>query len=568
MKFDLKGFKKVSSDAHHTTLQHPNGHMIKIAHQPLSPKMRKDLDSLPAQEIKMAEGGKVPGGNGSPSIDSDKAKQMSDSSQESGWQPQKWVQNLKEGLGIEKPKPAPSQNYADGGDVNQDTPEKIAQDAAAQAPSEPAPQPAPAAPPVVVNVQAPQPIPNMPTPQPTPAAPPVQAQPAQQPPAVAPQQAPQQPPQGGYDPYGTQAYGQAYGKGLNEEKAGIFGEANAAAQQGQAEAKALSQAAAAQQQAKQTYQDHFNELDNERKAVQKDYSNGHIDPNHYLNSMGTGQKIATAIGLILGGAGAGVTGQNPAMDFLKMQINNDIEAQKADMNKKENLLSANFKQFGNLKDATDMTRVMQNDIVSNQIKQAAAQATSPMARAKALEAAGKLDMESAGVVSQLAMKKSLLSGMQSGHIDPAKVVNMVVPSDQRAAANKELTEAQGMVSAKDNLLASFDKLTELNTIGHSITSPLQTSRAVAAIRDPLIASLSKETAGRFTDSDAKMVGALFPAKGDSNEVIATKKAQLNKLISEKMHFPILETYGISPSNMGRYSQGGQNKIQESAPVVK
>jgi len=53
---------------------------------------------------------------------------------------------------------------------------------------------------------------------------------------------------------------------------------------------------------------------------------------------------------------------------LNRQIDRDIDAQKATLGRKESLLSANMRQFGNLHDATQMTKVMQTDIVSNQLK--------------------------------------------------------------------------------------------------------------------------------------------------------------------------------------------------------
>lgn len=68
MKFDLAKFKKVASDKHSTTLQHPQGHTVKISHNSISPKMRGQLAALP-----MAEGGNV-GASGFPVINVDKGK--------------------------------------------------------------------------------------------------------------------------------------------------------------------------------------------------------------------------------------------------------------------------------------------------------------------------------------------------------------------------------------------------------------------------------------------------------------------------------------------------------------
>jgi hypothetical protein len=57
---DFKGFKKASCDKNCTILKHEAGHTLKIAHKALSPKMREALEKLP-----MADGGGV-----DPDIDS------------------------------------------------------------------------------------------------------------------------------------------------------------------------------------------------------------------------------------------------------------------------------------------------------------------------------------------------------------------------------------------------------------------------------------------------------------------------------------------------------------------
>jgi hypothetical protein len=56
VKIDVKNFKKIECDDHCTTLQHPNGHTIKIAHKGLSKEYKKQLDEIPMQ---LAKGGKV-----------------------------------------------------------------------------------------------------------------------------------------------------------------------------------------------------------------------------------------------------------------------------------------------------------------------------------------------------------------------------------------------------------------------------------------------------------------------------------------------------------------------------
>lgn len=57
MNLNLSKFHKVETDDHATTLYHPSGHTIKIARKGLSDDLKKQLDDLPT---KMAKGGDVP----------------------------------------------------------------------------------------------------------------------------------------------------------------------------------------------------------------------------------------------------------------------------------------------------------------------------------------------------------------------------------------------------------------------------------------------------------------------------------------------------------------------------
>lgn len=375
-------------------------------------------------------------------------------------------------------------------------------------------------------------------------------------------------PQAPSDPYGTQTYYDLMSKGLGQQQAGAAAEAKAIGEQGKAESGVLQQGIEQKQQALQNFQGHYEALNKEREAFINDVKSKDIDPNRYIHNMGFGQKILTAIGLIGGGIS---TDHNLALNFLNKQIDNDIAAQKENQGSRQSLLKANMAQFGNMRDATDMTRLMTQDIVTNQLQQAAANAKDPIAKANYLKIAGGLQERAAPVMSQIAMRRTLLGGMQSGASNPGQVIRMIVPENMQKDAYKELGEAQQLQRAKDNILSSFDKVANINTVGGRLTSPIQTPKQVHAILDPIIAQLSKETAGRFTETDSKFLGSLFPSPGDSAETQQTKRSQVLKLVNEKMNFPLLQSYGIQMGNSGqggKYSEQGEKKIQLGAPVIK
>lgn len=369
---NISKFKKVEDNEHFATLKSEEGHEIRIAKAPLHPNHRKQLESLP-----MLAGGTPDAPIGTAQdvdLDIPETATPVDITGQGGDLPANLI-NPNPGAAsmAANPQPEVTQPGAD--------PSALPYGVTPEAVSTPKVEAAPAAA----------------TPTQTPDEEPVSTQ-----------------PQPAADPYGNDAYSSSLMKGINEQKAGIGAEARAQAAQGQQEAAQLQGAIQKQQDIVSHFDKESAVLTKERQAVQEDIKNQHIDPNHYLNSMGTGQRIQTAIGLILGGFAAGAGQANPAQQFLNEQINRDIDAQKAELGKKENLLSANLKQFGNLKDATQMTAAMQMDIVGNKLKMAAAQAMDPLAKARALQAAGKLDQEAAGLQAQVAMRRTMTGGALAG----------------------------------------------------------------------------------------------------------------------------------------------------------
>lgn len=263
-------------------------------------------------------------------------------------------------------------------------------------------------------------------------------------------------------------------QGLEHTQAGIANEARALGAQGAAEANLLQESIQQKQDAQQYYQEHYNALDQERQGFQQDIVNQHIDPNHYMSSMGTSGRISTGIGLILGGIGGGLTHQeNPALKFLNAQIDRDIHSQVAELGKKENLLSANMRQFGNLKDATEMTRIMQNDIVSMQLKQAAAKAMDPLAKARAMQASGKLDMDTAQLQGQMANRLTVQNAVGLIQKDPSKaqqIIGVIQNLDPKRAEElqKHLVPGVGLAPTPDDAKLAKEALSRRESIQQNI----------------------------------------------------------------------------------------------------
>lgn len=240
-----------------------------------------------------------------------------------------------------------------------------------------------------------------------------------------PSEMPQQPSQmGGGIPGMSGDYESMLKGGYNQALQGLQQEATAKTNLGNIQAEQLRQQQDDQMKAKNAYQSNYDAINQERMAHIEDIKNGYIDPEKYWTGMkdpktgemkGGHSKIMSAIGLILGGFNP-TNNPNAAIDMLKYQMNQNIDAQKANLNSNQNLLAANLRQFGNMRDATDMTRIMQNDMMVKQLQESAAKAQGPMAKAQILQTAGKLQMEMPSQLQPFAMRRAIMGMSGPGDV--------------------------------------------------------------------------------------------------------------------------------------------------------
>lgn len=131
--------------------------------------------------------------------------------------------------------------------------------------------------------------------------------------------------------------------------------------------KAAETGAAQAQQDAQTVQQRIAEQDSRAKQI------ADVNPNAYWQNLGTAGKISSSIGLILGGIGAGLTkGPNYAFESIQKAIQNDIEAQKFNIGKKENELSRYMQGTHDLQAAQHQLAAQHWAVAAAQIESAAA----------------------------------------------------------------------------------------------------------------------------------------------------------------------------------------------------
>lgn len=222
------------------------------------------------------------------------------------------------------------------------------------------------------------------------------------PPPEFPQQSPSQamPPEG--SPY-DEAPGYKEATAAQQTMGAAYGTA------GRTEAEAYTKAAKADQDALLAVQGDLKSKGDEIKAATQDIRDAHINPNSYLESMDAGKKVTTAIGLLLGGISSGMTGQpNPALTFLHNQIDRDLNAQKANMEQKNNLLVGLERQYGDKIVAENMFKAIRANTLSNQVGAAGAKLNSALGQQNAQLGQATLKQQAADY-----LRKAHLAQMQA-----------------------------------------------------------------------------------------------------------------------------------------------------------
>jgi hypothetical protein len=559
MKIDLSKFKMKHHDGKIATLIHPEGHEFRVAINALHPENRKNLETLAKHNEKAPK---------APSIKSPMQTPPKESA------PQQMAMEAKGGA-ISKPK-----MYADGTDNV--SPDDVSGGSAdyAQAPDDSAGRSG------VVSSQDAAPLqveaidPNSPD-----AAAPSAQQPQPQKPmmAQAPNSAPSStnppnPPSSGVPQAGAQ-------EGYESDYRGKQAEAAAIQSQGARDEAALKAKGLAAQNLNDKFNLNHSELVKHQLDTLDDIKNQHIDFNRYQGSRTTGQKIATGVSLMLGGIAGGINGSggNVGMDFLNRQIERDIETQKAQLNQKQTLYSS-YRQMGmDDLEATQMTRALMNDKYAADIQASAAKASGPLAQARAQQAIGQLQQQSAGLIYQQAMRNTLMgkgaAGSQPGSMegqDPASFVPMVVPKEHQAKVFGEIEAAQNTRRMGDTIMDQFDKAAQ-------DVRPFSGGRlknVIPGTESAYVGGLHQAMQPTFKDLEGTVRQAamentfnnITPHMGNSDKEIGIKRQALVDYLKSKASAPTAKGFGIDldrfSSTTTRPQQSPETKTMQGAQYQK
>lgn len=404
IKVDLSKFKLRSRDEHKAVLEHPDGHTFNVAIKALHPENRKNLDSL-----KMADGGEVKGKQSSgPNLDPDKLKQFQDNSifnssgkkKQDSAQPRMYAEGTPGApvgeddsipLNINAPQVSdalvnPNPGSMQSAPIGTIDPASVPKDSYFQSPEQfaqmqEAKNPSPAETPVPEAMRTPSAS-------------------GEAPPVSAPQSDANAVPQSKLPPSPIDALTQAYNSNLGA----ISDESKILQQKAKEEETAFKAKALAEDKLKTDHDTNLTNMMTEVETLRKAIKKGQINPNNYMGSLSTGGKIATAIGLALGGIGGGT---NQALEFVNRQIDRDIDAQKAELGKKETLLSSLSRLYGDQVTGEHMTRAILNDQALAHVQEAEAKAASPLAKTRAQQLGTQFKMQIVPAIQKAALTQTL-----------------------------------------------------------------------------------------------------------------------------------------------------------------
>lgn len=301
-------------------------------------------------------------------------------------------------------------------------------------------------------------------------------------------------------------YGNALSKSFAQEQAANQAAADAIGIQSQQQAKSQDQLAASMQQAQNVYQSHLNDLTQGAQALTNDIANTHVDPQHFWNNSSTGSKIGMLAGMIISGFGAGAGQGNMAMNIVNKNIEQDIDAQKAELGKKQNLLSHNLAETGNLNAAIDQTRLGLLAVTQGQMQAAALKQGGPLAQANMEKQNAAIDQQKAGIIHDLAVKKmgyDLLSqpnasnNVAPGSIDQNRLLGlrytgMIDPKDESAIQSE--SKDYGMMANKVSWL--YNQTQDLKDL---YKNPVANHFLINEKKDLISTEMAKDNIGRVSE---------------------------------------------------------------------
>lgn len=276
-----------------------------------------------------------------------------------------------------------------------------------------------------------------------------------------------------------------------------------------------------------------------------------VDPNRFYKNASTGQKVGFALSAMLSGFAG--DRENTGLALLKQSIDNDIMAQKADIEKAgkvaDNKKSLYATALDHFKDANTAFYYTQNQMMKEaevRLKQIAAQYQGPQIQAKLGMELAKIQQEQ--VESAAKFQKSFaMSGEMAAADDVYQKITTMVPKEQMGEAIKEYGQYKNLMNAMTQIDKIFDRVNKVSSVGRNVPfvqtqSKTDLDQALAELV-PLYKMASGEQVQK-SDED-RMRSFLGRTMGSEAELQQRKEdfKEMLKSLAVK-NFPMLHGMGI------------------------
>ena len=398
----------------------------------------------------------------------------------------------------------------------------------------------------------------------------------------------------GIDP----ARAQEYSTGAREEREGIAaqGAAESAASDKIAEAERIHGEDQAigrlkREQEEKSRQAALEAHEAKLTGLLEEHAKGEIDPDHFWSSRTMPQKILSIASLVAGGFLQGFRGvPNPAQAMIDRAIDQDIAAQRANLEKKgrdiehqKGLLAETYRRFGRMDAAEESARMVMEQEYASKLKQIGAESNSPIVQARVEQALGKHDQDIA--LRRQSFEKyapPVYAGSSVGAPVKNQALVFMGPDGQRyvardAESRKKLAEAVAANQDMKGTLAAYQAANEKLSVIDRASIKTGTPTAAAAQATTLYyTALSKERQLQNDGVYKKSEEPMFPkilappdrilgsSKGQANAAIQHADRELSGTIKAEDPLPVTQSFGPKGPQAG-YTGGTYQPPAPAAP---
>jgi len=334
--------------------------------------------------------------------------------------------------------------------------------------------------------------------------------------------------------------------------------------------------------ANKSYDERVQKYTADANRLQKQIEQNPVDSNKYYKNLTTGGKISAAIGLMVAGIGAGITKtENAALKVINNAIDNDILAQKQNMDQANNLYRENLNRVKDEGVAYNLTKADILGKVELDIKSAASKADSAQQKAALLKNLSEVQMARNSYLQKSALTDVLKLAQTNPQMITPEIAQML-PEEQRARIvpgagftyTKEGAQKVREIKAnRDDIMGLVDTLENIRKQSGRELTPSEASAKAKAVGQVLIGKFREPVLGpgAMTEGEYDRLKQLIPTDVTAvasldNNIFA--RLQVAKDLVNNSYVNRARAEGINFPSAQAQAQQGQIQTRQGIPYQK